>query len=106
MAEDAKADEFVAPLREQFAEQIRSTVRDLPAHQALQLADTLCSVQLALLAGLRVSYRATAKVDAEAIAEDWRRGMSIAEIAQKHKISRSTAYNYHPERVKPRRRTG
>lgn len=106
MAEDVKADELVDQLRDQFSQRIRGTIADLPAHQALQLADALCRVQLDLLAGLRVSYKAPPKVDGDAIAEDWMRGLSIAEITRKHGISRSTAYSHHPVKPSKRRRAG
>jgi len=105
MADDAKADEYLDQLRDSFAERIRDVVRDLPAHQALQLADSLCAVQLNLLAGLRVTYRARPAMDTEQITEDWRRGLGLSEIMQKHQISRTTAYKYHPSRW-GRRRAG
>lgn len=99
MADDTKADEHIDQLRDHFAQQIRDTVRDLPAHQALQLADSLCTIQLTLLAGLRVTYRTRPTVDAERVTEDWRRGLSLGEIMQKHGISRSAAYKHHPNRA-------
>lgn len=95
---DVKAEEMVDQLRDQFADQIRSLSREIPAHQALQMADALCTVQLATMAGLRVTYRAEPKVDGDAIAEDWLRGMKIGEIVKKHKVSRPTAYKYHPSK--------
>ena len=100
MAEDVKADELVDQLRDEFNQRIRATVVELPPHQALQLADALCRVQLDVLAGLRVSYKAPPKVDVDAIAEDWMRGLSIGEITRKHGITRPTAYKYHPNRSK------
>lgn len=103
MADDAKADEMLDQLRDSFARQIRQAVVDLPPHQALQLADALCTVQLDVLAGLRVHYRAKPVVDGEAITEDWRRGKSLAEITRTHRISRATAYNYHPNKAIQRR---
>lgn len=105
MADDTKADEHIEQLRDHFAQQIRETVRDLPPHQALQLADSLCTVQLNLLAGLRVTYKAAPRVDGEAIRESWMRGLSAAEIMRKHGVTKPTAYKYHPNRdAKPRRR--
>lgn len=101
---DVKAEEMVDQLRDQFADQIRSLSREIPAHQALQMADALCTVQMATLAGLRVSYKAEPKVDGDAIAEDWMQGMSIGEIVKKHKVSRSTAYNYHPTKAEKEKR--
>lgn len=106
MAEDARADDFTDQLRESFADRIRCVVRDLPAHQALQLADALCAVQLDVLAGLRVAYKAKRQIDGEAVAEDWRRGMSLAEITAKHRISRSAAYKHHPNKLARRARAG
>ena len=100
MADDAKADDLVDQLRDSFATSIRKTVTDLPAHQALQLADSLCRVQLDVLAGLRVSYKAAPKVDGDAIAEDWMRGLSLREITQKHRITKPTAYKYHPNKAR------
>lgn len=102
MADDAKAEEFLDQLRDSFARNIRTAVADLPPHQALQLADALCAVQLDVLAGLRVSYKARPHVDGEAIAEDWRRGRVLAEIMRDHSCSKVTAYKYHPNR-QPRR---
>lgn len=102
MADDAKADEVVGMLRESFAQQIRDAVRDLPAHQALQLADTLCSVQVDLLAGMRVTYKARRALDGAAITEDWRTGLTLPEIMRKHGVSRAAAYKYHPAGVRKR----
>lgn len=95
MADDAKAEEMIDRLRDTFAQRIRDSVADLPPQQALQLADALCYVQLEVLAGMRVHYRARA-IDGEAIAEDWRRGLTLQEITRKHAVSRSAAYKYHP----------
>ena len=106
MADDAKADDLVDQLRDNFADNIRKAVTGLPAHQALQLADTLCRVQLDVLAGLRVSYKAAPKVDADAVAEDWMQGMPLKEIMRKHGISKTTAYQHHPGKQPGRRRTG
>lgn len=106
MADDAKADEYLDQLRDSFAEQIRGAIRDLPASQAMQLADSLCTIQLNLLAGLRVTYRTVAKVDGDQVTEDWRRGLSLQEIMRKHGISRSAAYKHHPGRSAEPRRTG
>ncbi len=106
MADDAKADEMLDQLRDSFARQIRQAVVTLPPHQALQLADALCTVQMDVLAGLRVHYRARAVVDGESIAEDWRRGKSLAEIMHDHKVSRSAAYKFHPNKAAMRRARG
>lgn len=103
MAEDAKADEMTDALRTSFAESIRRGVPDIPAHHALQMADTLCAVQADVLAGLRVTYRARPEIDAAAITEDWRKGLSIGEIVGKHKVSRPTAYKHHPSRERTNR---
>lgn len=104
MADDAKAEEMIDRLRDTFAQRIRDSVADLPPQQALQLADALCYVQLEVLAGMRVHYRARA-IDGEAIAEDWRRGLTLQEITRKHGVSRPTAYRYHPSgKAKPARR--
>jgi hypothetical protein len=98
MAEDVKADELTETLRTSFAESIRDAIADLPPHLALQLADTLCSVQLDVLAGLRVRYKARTEVDSLAITEDWRKGLSLGEITDKYQVSRTTAYKHHPNR--------
>ena len=103
---DVKAEEMVDQLRDQFAEQIRNLSREIPAHQALQMADSLCMVQQATLAGLRVSYKAEPKVDGDAIAEDWMHGLTIGEIVKKHKVSRPTAYKYHPSKAAPPAKVG
>ena len=99
MADDAKAEEMLGQLRDAFNARIRDTVRDLPPHQALQLADALCSVQIDLLAGMRVQYRAKPEFDAEAVIESWRRGKTVAEIMKAHGISRATAYRLHPTKA-------
>lgn len=99
MADDAKAEEMLGQLRDAFSARIRDTVRDLPPHQALQLADALCSVQIDLLAGMRVQYRAKPEFDAEAVIESWRRGKTVAEIMKAHGISRATAYRLHPTKA-------
>ncbi|MCW0398759.1 hypothetical protein NB688_000573 [Xanthomonas sacchari] len=106
MAEDIKADELMDHLRSQFAASIRSAIDGLPAHQALQVADLLCAVQMDVLAGKRVSYRAKPDINAEAVAEAWRRGMTVAEITRQFKISRTAAYKYHPSRSAGRSRIG
>lgn len=103
MAEDTKAEELTDDLRDAFARGIRETVAGLPAHQALQLADTLCHIHLSVLAGKRVTYKATKAIDGEAIAEDWRRGRTLDEIRKAHGCSRATAYNYHPTKRDRRR---
>jgi hypothetical protein len=104
MSDDVKGEDVVEQLREAFAANIRTAIAGLPAHQALQLADTLCAVQLDALASLRVSYRARPAVDGAAITEDWRRGLTVQEITKKHGVSRPTAYKHHP--TKGQRRTG
>ena len=63
MADDAKYEEMLGQLRDAFNARIRDTVRELPPHQALQLADALCAVQIDLLAGMRVQYRAKPEFD-------------------------------------------
>lgn len=104
MSEDVKADEMAVQLYEAYGRTIQQAVVGLPAHQALQLADTLIAVQQDVLAGLRVTYKAKPAVDGEAIAEDWRRGRTLQEIMQAHGVSRSAAYKHHPN--KARRRAG
>ena len=99
MADDAKAEELLEQLRDGFNRRIRETLRDYPPHQALQLADALCTVQLDVLAGMRVQYKARPEFDTDAVVEDWRRGLSIGDITKKHKISRATAYRLHPNRA-------
>lgn len=106
MAEDVKADDYLEQLRDQFTTQIRDALRDLPPHEAFQLADGLCTVQLNLLAGLRVSYKAAARVDGQAVAEDWRKGLTLKEVMQKHGISRTHAYRLHPCPPKRPRKVG
>lgn len=100
MAEDAKAEELIDDLRIAFTASIRAALREVPAHQALQLADGLCTVWLETLAGLRVTYSAKPQVDGAAITEDWRRGLSRREIIEKHRCSKATAYRYHPQKIK------
>lgn len=104
MAEDVKADDVLDQLRASFAHQIRHSLRDLPAHQTLQVADALCAIQMETLAGLRVLYRAAPKIDGEAIAEDWRCGLPLQDICQRHRVAQRTAYKYHPSKPTPRRR--
>lgn len=106
MSDDAKADEMVDQLREAFARNLCTALTGLPAHQALQLADSLCAVQLDVLAGMRVSYKAKPAIDSEAITEDWRRGLTVAEITRKHGISKPTAYKHHPNRGQKHVRAG
>lgn len=96
MAEDVKGEELTEMLRASFAESIRVALTGLPAHQALQLADSLCTVQLDLLAGKRVSFKAKPIVDGDAISRDWAMGKPLREIMRDNKCSRATAYNYHP----------
>jgi hypothetical protein len=106
MRDDAKAEDLIDPLRKAFAENIRQAVQDLPAHQALQMADTLCRVQMDVLAGLRVTYRAPTPVDGPAITEAWRRGGVLQEIMSQFGISKSTAYKHHPNRSARQSRAG
>lgn len=96
MTDDAKADEVLDTLRGAFASNLRTAVAGLPAHQALQLADVLCTVQMDVLAGMRVSYRAREPIDGAGIAEAWARGGTLRDIMRDHNCSRATAYNYHP----------
>lgn len=96
MSDDAKADEMIDQLRDAFALNLSKAVTGLPAHQALQLADALCIVQLDVLAGLRVSYRAREPIDSAAIAEAWAQGKSLREVMRDCKCSKVTAYKYHP----------
>lgn len=103
MAEDTRAEDLTEDLREAFAQGIRAAVADLPAHHALQLADTLCTIQISVLAGKRVTYRATQQIDGAAITADWHEGLTIQQIVDKHGCSRRTAYNYHPQNVRQRR---
>lgn len=103
MAEETKAEEVAAELRDAFALRIRDAAPDLPAHQALQLADALCVVQTDVLAGRRVTYRARPPIDGEAITEDWRRGKSLDEIMRDHRCSRTTAYRLHPSKLTRKR---
>lgn len=104
MAEDVKAEELVEQLRTSFEARIRTALSWVPAHEALQLADAMCVAQLECLAGLRVTYKAQRAIDAEAITEDWRRGLLIGEIVEKHRCSRSAAYKLHPNKaMKPPR---
>lgn len=98
MAEETKAEEVTDELREAFVARIRGAAPDMPAHQALQLADALCAVQSDVLAGRRVTFRARPPINGDAITEDWRRGLSLEEIMRDHKCSRRTAYNYHPSK--------
>ncbi len=104
MSDDVKADEMAAQLYEAYGKTIQQAVAGLPAHQALQLADTLIAVQMDVLAGLRVSYKAKPAIDGDAIAEDWRLGLTVQEITRKHNCSRPTAYKHHPN--KGRRKAG
>lgn len=106
MAEDVKAEELIETLRQSFEARIRAALSWLPAHEALQLADALCGQQLETLAGMRVTYKAAREVDAAAITEDWRRGLLIGEIVAKHRVSRPTAYKYHPNKSAGRRARG
>lgn len=102
MSDDAKADEMLDQLRDAFALNIRKAVSDLPAHQALQLADALCTVQLDVLAGLRVSYRSREPIDGQAIAEAWAQGKTLRDIMGTFKCSKVTAYKYHPTKAAKR----
>ncbi len=106
MSDDAKADEMVDQLREAFARNLCTAMAGLPAHQALQLADTLCAVQLDVLAGLRVSYRARDPIDGAAIAEAWAQGKALREIMRDFKCSKVTAYKYHPTKASKRAAAG
>ncbi|WP_293716334.1 hypothetical protein [Stenotrophomonas sp. UBA7606] len=102
MADDVKVDELVDQIRESYAASIRIAEPGIPAHAALQLADTLVGVQLEILAGKRVSYRAKAAIDGDAITEDWRRGKPLQEIMRAHGCSRAAAYKYHPSKLQRR----
>lgn len=105
MADDVKADDFTDELRRRFAQSISRGVAGIPAHHALQLADVLCVVQADVLAGKRVAYKARVECDGDAIAEDWHVGLSAAEIARKHGISKAAAYKYHPNKHYKQRRS-
>lgn len=98
MADDIKADELIEPLRDSYAQSIRTMEPGIPAHAALQLADALLAVHVDVLAGKRVSYKAKPPIDGEAIAESWRRGLPVEEVMRKHGCSRSAAYKHHPSK--------
>jgi hypothetical protein len=98
MSDDVKADEVAAQLYEAFGKTIQQAVAGLPAHQALQLADTLCAVQQDVLAGLRVSYRSLDPIDGAAVAEAWARGASLREIMRDFRCSKASAYKFHPSK--------
>ncbi len=100
MADDIKADELIDQLRNSYADSIRVAEPGIPAHAAFQLADALVAVQLDVMAGKRVSYRAKAPINAEAITEDWRRGLPLQDIMKKHRCSRAAAYKYHPSKLR------
>ena len=102
MSDDVKADEVATQLYEAFGKTIQQAVAGLPAHQALQLADTLCAVQQDVLAGLRVTYRAREPIDGAAIGEAWARGASLREIMRDFGCSKVTAYKYHPAKARKR----
>lgn len=102
MADDIKVDELVDQLRDSYANSIRIAEPGIPAHAARQLADTLVAVQMEILAGKRVSYRAKAGIDGDAITEDWRRGKPLQEIMRDHACSRAAAYKYHPSKLQRR----
>lgn len=96
MAIDVKAEEVVADLRAAFGTQIRTVLAILPPHEALQLADLLCTTWLETMQGMRITHRALPKHDPVAIAEDWSRGLTWREITRKHGCSRDKAYECHP----------
>jgi hypothetical protein len=79
MADDIKVDELVDQIRESYAASIRIAEPGIPAHAALQLADTLVAVQM-----------------------DWRRGKPLQEIMRDHGCSRAAAYKYHPSKMQRR----
>lgn len=96
MTERIRVDQVAEQIQAQFIETIRDTVRTLTPAQAIQVADDLFGKLKDTLAGLNVAFPSPPKVDGEAIAEDWRRGLSAADIQSKHGCSRRTAYNHHP----------
>lgn len=98
MRDEAKAEDLVDELRGKFAEHIRECVAGLPPAQALQLADSLCTVWIESLAGLRVTHRALPSADGAAISRDWSDGLTLAEVMARHECSRATAYRYHPSK--------
>lgn len=104
MADDIKADELIEPLRDSYAKSIRTMEPGIPAHAALQLADALLAVQLDVLAGKRVSYKAKPAIDGEAIAESWRRGLPVEEIMRLHNCGRTAAYKHHPSKSQSQKR--
>ncbi|TWG93592.1 hypothetical protein L599_001200000520 [Luteimonas sp. J16] len=104
MAKDANADELVDQLRDQFNKQIQDTIRGLPPYQSLQLADSLCRIQLDVLAGTRVLFKAKRKVDREAVIEAWRKGATIETLMRDFNISQSYAYEILPAKSRRKRR--
>ena len=99
MSIDMKADDVVNELRAAFAAGIRDTITGVPAAQALQAADALCELWKVTLAGMRITMP-TLKFDADAVRADWVAGLSVVEIMRRHGCSRSSAYQYHPRRMK------
>jgi len=104
--EDVKAEDLVQQLRAQFAASIREAIAGVPAAQALQVADGLCTVWIEALAGLRVTHKALPVVDGAAITAAWRNERPLAEIMQCFGCSRATAYRHHPTRVAKDARRG
>lgn len=99
---DIKIEEETEALRAEFAKALHFAISGLPSAQAFQAADHLCVILQSHLSGHRVTFPAQPKYDGDAIAEDWRSGLSIDAIMQKHGCSRATAYQHHPTKRKRR----
>jgi hypothetical protein len=99
---DIKIEEETEALRAEFAKALHFAISGLPSAQAFQAADHLCVILQAHLSGHRVTFPAQPKYDGEAIAEDWRAGMGVEQITEKHGCTRPTAYKYHPQKKRGR----
>jgi hypothetical protein len=99
---DLKIEDEVVALRAELTKALQQTLSGLPAHQAFQAADHVLTVMQEQLAGARVVFPAGRKFDGDAIAADWKAGLSLDDITAKHGCSKPTAYRYHPA-GKPKR---
>lgn len=103
MTDKTRPEDLVPILRDAFARQIREALTGTPAHHALQLGDALCTLWIDAIRGLVIEGGPLRSIDHAAITRDWHAGLSADQIATRHGISRATAYNHHPDRVRKER---
>lgn len=98
MAHNLKAEELSEEVRDLFSKVIQRHLSEINRYCASRLADALWLATCQELAGMRVTFKAARAFSPEAITASWRNGLSAKQVMAKHKVSKTTAYKYHPSK--------